>query len=128
MSKRVISTSKAPAAIGPYSQAVSVTCGEAVYISGQIPLDPVTMKIVGETAADQAIQVFKNIQAILDSAGLEKSHVVKTTILLQSMDDFASVNEEYGKFFAEPYPARAAFAVAKLPKDALIEIEAIAMK
>ena len=128
MSKRVISTSKAPAAIGPYSQAVGVPCGEAVYISGQIPLDPATMEIVGETAAEQAVQVFKNIQAILDSAGLEKSQVVKTTILLQSMDDFASVNDEYGKFFEEPYPARAAFAVAKLPKDALIEIETIAMK
>ena len=124
--KKIIVSKKAPGAIGPYSQAV--LAGNFLFISGQLPLDPASMEIVGTTAAEQAEQVFKNLKAILDEAGLGFDHVVKTTVLLKSIGDFAAVNEVYALQFAGDYPARAAYEVANLPKNALVEIEAIAVK
>ncbi|MEW6016078.1 MAG: RidA family protein [Candidatus Zixiibacteriota bacterium] len=125
--KEVIKTSGAPAAIGPYSQAIKIPCGIMIFCSGQIPLDPKEGKIIGITAAEQAEQVLKNIQAILLAAGAEMKHVVKTTIYLTSMNDFAAVNEVYGKYFTFDMPARATVEVPRLPKDVKVEIEAIAM-
>lgn len=124
--KRIISSDKAPGAIGPYSQAVQA--GNLLFISGQLPLNPVSMEMVGVTAAEQAEQVFKNIKAILEEAGLGFEHVVKTTVLLKSIGDFAAVNEVYARQFKGDYPARAAYEVANLPKNSLVEIEAIAVK
>lgn len=122
--KKIIATKNAPQAIGPYSQAVQA--GDMLFISGQIPLDPATSEIVGRTAAEQSEQVFKNIGAILKAAGLDYQDVVKTTVLLKSIQDFASVNEVYARYFTGEYPARAAYEVGNLPKNALVEIEAIA--
>jgi len=122
--KKIISTENAPKAIGPYSQAVQA--GDLLFISGQIPLDPATSGIVGRTAAEQSEQVFKNIGAILAAAGLGYRDVVKTTVLLKSIQDFAAVNEVYARYFTDAYPARAAYEVGNLPKGALVEIEAIA--
>ncbi len=124
--KRIISSDKAPGAIGPYSQAVQAA--NLLFISGQLPLNPVSMEMVGVTAAEQAEQVFKNMKAILEEAGLGFEHVVKTTVLLKSIGDFAAVNEVYARQFNGDYPARAAYEVANLPKNALVEIEAIAVK
>ena len=121
-----IHTNNAPAAIGPYSQAVKAGNG-MLFISGQIPVNPST----GETPEGitaQATQALENVGAILKEAGYEFSDVVKTTCLLNSMDDFAAMNEVYAKYFNQPFPARAAFAVVKLPKGVLVEIEAIAYK
>lgn len=122
--KQIISTPKAPAAIGPYSQAV-ISNG-MVYCSGQIPLNPETMEFVGDTAATQAEQVMKNLHAVLVAAGTGFDNVVKCSIFLSSMDDFASVNEVYGKYFPENPPARETVAVKTLPKNALVEISCIA--
>ncbi|WP_027964931.1 RidA family protein [Halalkalibacillus halophilus] len=122
--KKIIETSNAPQAIGPYSQAVQVE--NTLYISGQIPLDPSSMEIVSEDVEEQTKQVMKNVGAIIQEANLDYSHLVKTTILLKSMDDFTKVNEIYASFLEEPYPARAAFEVSKLPKDVQVEIEAVA--
>ncbi len=122
--KKIITTEKAPKAIGPYSQAVAA--GKLLFISGQIPLDPVTGEMVGNSAAEQAVQVFKNIKAILEAAGIGFGDVVKATVLLKNMADFASVNEVYARQFSGDFPARAAFEVAALPRGALVEIEAIA--
>ncbi|MBR7554785.1 RidA family protein [Allobacillus sp. GCM10007491] len=124
--KKAYSTKEAPEAIGPYSQAVEV--GDLVFISGQIPLDPNSMEIVSEDVADQTHQVMKNLEAILKEANLQFKDVAKMTILLNSMDDFATVNEIYASYLEEPYPARAAFEVSRLPKDVKVEIEAIASK
>jgi 2-iminobutanoate/2-iminopropanoate deaminase len=121
--KQVIQTSEAPAAIGPYSQAVRA--GDFLFMSGQIPLDPVSMTIVGETAAEQAVQVLKNMQGVLKAAGSGIEHVVKTTIFLKNMADFAAVNEIYAGVFRETPPARSTVEVARLPKDVLVEIEAV---
>ena len=125
--KEIINTDKAPAAIGPYSQAVKVECGKVVYCSGQIPLDPATMQIVGESAAEQCVQVMKNLKAVLEKAGADFSKVAKTTIYLQDMNDFVSVNEVYARSFPENPPARATAQVARLPKDVKVEIDAIAV-
>jgi 2-iminobutanoate/2-iminopropanoate deaminase len=124
--KKIISTDKAPKAIGPYSQAVRA--GNMLFISGQIPLDTATMEIAGKTAPEQAEVVFKNLAAILNEAGFGFEHVVKTTVYLKDIGDFAAVNEVYARHFTGDYPARAAFAVAALPRNALVEIEAIAVK
>jgi len=124
--KEIINTDKAPSAIGPYSQAVKVDCGKMVYCSGQIPLDPSTMEIVGENAADQCVQVMKNMKAVLEKGGADFSKVVKTTIYLHDMNDFVAVNEVYAKSFPEDPPARATVQVARLPKDVKVEIDAIA--
>lgn len=122
--KKVISTSKALAAIGPYSQAIQV--GNLVFASGQIPIDPATGNFVAGGVREQARQSLTNVKAILDEAGLTLDNVVKTTVFLADMNDFADVNAVYAEFFAEPYPARSAVAVKTLPKGALVEIEVIA--
>ena len=122
--KKVISTSTAPAAIGPYSQAIQV--GNLVFASGQIPIDPATGSFVEGDVKEQARQSLTNVKAILEEAGLTLDNVVKTTVFLADMNDFADVNAVYAEFFAEPYPARSAVAVKTLPKGALVEIEVIA--
>jgi 2-iminobutanoate/2-iminopropanoate deaminase len=124
--KKIIKTSQAPAAVGPYSQAVEIR--DTLYVSGQIPLDPLTGKLVEGDITNQTEQVFKNIAAILDCAGYSFSNVVKSTCLLSDMSNFKAMNEVYGKYYPENQPARAAFAVKELPLGALIEIETIAMK
>lgn len=120
-----ISTEKAPAAIGPYSQAVQA--GNTVYVSGQLPIDPATGAFAGEDIRAQTRQSLTNIRSILEAVGADMSKVVKTTVLLKNIADFAAMNEVYAGFFAAPYPARAAFQVAALPKDALVEIECVAV-
>ena len=122
--KEVIHTDKAPAAIGPYSQAVKV--GDLMFTSGQVPIDPETGAVVEGGIQEQARQSLNNIKAILNAAGTNMGAVVKTTVFLQNMEDFAAMNEVYAQFFQEPYPARSAVQVGRLPKDALVEIEAIA--
>ena len=123
--KRKISTPNAPAAIGPYSQAVKA--GDFLYVSGQIPLSPVTGEIVGTTIEEQTEQVFANLQAILIEAGMTFDDVVKATVLLSDIANFGAVNTIYGKDFnGEVLPARAAFAVKDLPKGAMVEIELVA--
>lgn len=118
-----IQTPNAPAAIGPYSQAIQA--GGTIYVSGQLPINPATGEFAGADIRAQARQSLENIKAILAAAGADMAHVVKTTVLLQDMADFSAMNEVYAEYFSEPYPARAAFQVAKLPKDALVEIEAV---
>ena len=122
--KNVISTSKAPAAIGPYSQAIQV--GNLVYTSGQLPIDPATGQFPEGGIKEQTRQSLTNVKAILEGAGLSMASVVKTTVFMADMDDFAEMNSVYAEFFAEPYPARSAVAVKTLPKNALVEIEVIA--
>ncbi|GAA9948872.1 RidA family protein [Helicobacter pylori] len=124
--KEVIHSTLAPKAIGPYSQAIATN--DLVFISGQLGIDASTGEFKGADIHSQTTQSMENIKAILKEAGLGMDSVVKTTILLKSLDDFSVVNEIYGSYFKEPYPARATFQVAKLPKDALVEIEAIATK
>ena len=125
MSIKSIHTDNAPAAIGPYSQAV--TDGHTVYVSGQIPINPATGEFAGTTIEEQAKQSLTNISNILKAAGTDMSHVVKTTVLLKNIQDFAAMNEVYATFFTAPYPARSAFQAADIPKGALVEIEAIAV-
>ena len=120
---KAIKTNNAPGAIGPYSQAIEA--GDLVFVSGQLPIVPETGEFVGDIS-ENTHQCLKNIRAILKQAGLDMSNVVKTTVLLKDMNDFAAMNEVYAQYFSEPYPARAAFEVAKLPKGSNIEIEAIA--
>ncbi len=124
--KEVIHSTLAPKAIGPYSQAIATN--DLVFVSGQLGIDASTGEFKGADIHSQTTQSMENIKAILKGAGLGMDSVVKTTILLKSLDDFSVVNEIYGSYFKEPYPARATFQVAKLPKDALVEIEAIAIK
>lgn len=124
MSNRsTISTANAPAAIGTYSQAVKV--GNTVYLSGQIPLIPETMELVTDSFEAQAVQVFENLQAVCVASGGSINDMVKLTILLSDMSHFAKVNEVMARYFQEPYPARAAFAVKELPKSVDIEIDGI---
>lgn len=125
MSKQVISTTSAPGAIGPYSQAILIN--NLVYTSGQLGLDPVTGELP-EGVEAQAAQSLRNVEAVLTAAGTSLEHVVKTTVFLKDMNDFTKVNEVYGTFFTQPYPARSAVEVARLPKDAWVEIEVIALK
>ncbi len=124
--KKIFSTSKAPAAIGPYSQAVEMR--HTLYISGQIPINPLTGKLVEGDITVQTEQVLKNISAILDVAGYSFADVIKSTCLLSDMANFKAMNEVYAKYYSEKQPARAAFAVKELPLGALIEIDTIAMK
>jgi 2-iminobutanoate/2-iminopropanoate deaminase len=124
--KKEISTPKAPAAIGPYSQAIQV--GNLIYTSGQIPIDPATGQLVEGGIKEQTCQSLNNIQAILQEAGLTMASVVKTTVFMADMADFAEMNSVYAEFFTEPYPARSAVAVKTLPKNALVEIEVVAEK
>lgn len=124
--KEVIHSTLAPKAIGPYSQAIATN--DLVFVSGQLGIDASTGEFKGADIHSQTTQSMENIKAILKEAGLGMDSVLKTTILLKSLDDFSVVNGIYGSYFKEPYPARATFQVAKLPKDALVEIEAIAIK
>ncbi len=124
--KKIISTDQAPSAIGPYSQAVEA--GNFVFISGQLGLDAKTGDFYGVSVGQQARKVLENIGAILEAAQLTFRDVVKVTVLLADINDFAEVNEIYGEFFTEEYPARAAFQAAGLPKGGLVEIEAIACR
>ncbi len=125
MTKRIIKTSKAPAAVGPYNQAVVI--GNLVYTSGQIPLDPVTNEIQGKDITEQARLVLTNLKAVLEAAGSSLDNVIKATVFLQNMQDFAAMNKVYTEFFKpETAPARSTIQVARLPKDALVEIEAVA--
>ena len=121
---KTISTKKAPAAIGPYSQAVNV--GDLVYTSGQIPIDPATGAFVEGGIKEQTRQSLTNVRAILEEAGLTMNNVVKTTVFMADMNDFADMNAVYAEFFSEPYPARSAVAVKTLPKGTLVEIEVVA--
>jgi 2-iminobutanoate/2-iminopropanoate deaminase len=126
-SKTAIATKDAPAAIGPYSQAIRV--GDMLFASGQIGLDPATGNLVPGGIAEQTTRVLENIKAVLGKAGIDMVHVVKTTVFLRSMSDFAAMNEVYAKYFAPAGavpPARSTVAVAGLPKDALVEIEVVA--
>lgn len=122
--KQVISTNQAPAAIGPYSQAIRV--GNLLYTSGQIPINPATGSFVEGGIKEQTRQSLTNIKAILEEAGLTMAHVVKTTVFMADMNDFADMNAVYAEFFTEPFPARSAVAVKTLPKGALVEIEVVA--
>jgi 2-iminobutanoate/2-iminopropanoate deaminase len=123
--RRAVSSSSAPPAIGPYSQAIQA--GSLLFLSGQIPLDPETGKMVEGDIAAQTHRVFKNLQAVLEAAGATFDNVVRTTVYVADMNDFAVVNEVYGTYFSSPAPARATVQAARLPKDALIEIDAIAL-
>ncbi len=124
MSKKIISTKDAPAAIGPYSQAVQA--GPFLFCSGQIPLDPATGQVISGDVTAQAKRVLENVVAVLKAGGATLDHVVKSTIFLKSMGDFAAVNEVYGSYFKSNPPARSTVEVARLPKDVLVEIEVLA--
>ena len=126
MSNTAIHTDNAPAAIGPYSQAIHA--GSTIYVSGQLPIDPATGAFAGDEIKAQTRQSLTNIRSILAAAGTDMSAVVKTTVLLADIADFGAMNEVYAEFFTAPYPARAAFQAACLPKNALVEIECVAVK
>lgn len=129
MSKTAVSTSKAPAAIGPYSQAIQ--SGSMIYTSGQVALDPESGQIVAGDIREQTVRVFENLKAVLAAAGSDLQHVIKTTVFLKNMGDFAAMNEVYGRYLTPEgavAPARSTVEVARLPKDALVEIEVIAIK
>ena len=124
--KTIINTENAPAPIGPYNQAVAVQ-GQLLFTAGQIALDPKTGDIVGASVAEQTKQVCENLKAILAASHSDFAHVVKTTVFLKNMNDFAAMNEVYGKYFGEASPARSTVEVARLPKDVAVEIEVIAV-
>ena len=126
MSKRVISSPLAPAAVGPYSQAVEAN--GTLYVSGQLPIDAKTGEFAVGGVREQMVQVFTNHKYVLEEAGYDFSNVVKTTVYLQNMSDFGTLNEVYSQYFTEPYPARVAYQVAALPKGALVEADVIAVK
>ncbi len=126
MSNQAIHTNSAPAAIGPYSQAIQA--GGTLYVSGQIPIDPATGSFAGEDIVSQTRQCLTNIRAILAEAGYTMADVVKTTVLMTDLSEFTTMNQVYAEFFQTPYPARAAFQVAALPKNARVEIECVAVK
>jgi 2-iminobutanoate/2-iminopropanoate deaminase len=123
--KETISTENAPGAIGPYSQAVRT--GNLVFCSGQIPIDPATGEFVSNDVAEQTRQVLKNLSAVLEAAGTDLNNVVKTTVFLADMNDFTEMNEIYAEFFSDNKPARATVQAARLPRDARVEIECIAV-
>lgn len=121
-----IATDKAPKAIGPYSQAIVV--GNVIYTAGQVALDPGTMQLVGNDVAEQTDRVLKNLAAVLEQAGSSLQHVVKTTVFLADMADFSAMNEMYARHFGDHRPARSTVAVRTLPKDARVEIDAVALR
>ena len=123
--KEIIATDRAPRAIGPYSQAVRA--GSVIFASGQIPIDPATGEFVAGGVAEQTEQVMRNLSAVLEAAGSSLNQIVKTTVFLADLNDFTAMNEVYGRFFAETPPARATVQAARLPRDARVEIEAIAV-
>jgi 2-iminobutanoate/2-iminopropanoate deaminase len=124
--KEVIKSDKAPAAIGPYSQAIKVPCGIVMFLSGIIPLDPTTMQVVGQTAAEQCTQIINNMKEVLRAGGADLSNVVKTTIFLADLSDFGAVNEVYAAYFDSNPPARSTIEVSRLPMDVKVKIEATA--
>ena len=124
--KQVIQTINAPQAIGPYSQAIMA--GDTLYVSGQIPVIPATGAIVSDQVEEQARQVMENVKAVVEAAGLTLDHVVKTNVFIKNMYDFARINAVYSEYFKENCPARACVEVARLPKDVLLEMDAIAVK
>ncbi|AOQ24226.1 RidA family protein [Neomoorella thermoacetica] len=123
--KKVVATNQAPAAIGPYSQAIKI--GNLIFTSGQIPLDPASGRIVDGGAAEQTARVMANLQAVLAAAGAGLEDIVKTTVYIKDMNDFSAINEVYGRYFTQEPPARSCVEVARLPKDVLVEIEAVAV-
>ncbi len=125
MEKKIISTNNAPAAIGPYSQATIV--GNLLFTSGQVPIDPKTGELVNDDVKEAAKRSLENLKAILEAAGTTLDKVIKTTVFIKDMNDFAAVNEVYAKYFTSNQPSRSCVEVARLPKDALVEIEAIAL-
>jgi 2-iminobutanoate/2-iminopropanoate deaminase len=125
MHKETISTQNAPGAIGPYSQAIKAN--GMVFCSGQIPIDPATGEFVSQDVAEQTVQVFKNLTAVLEAAGSGLDNVVKTTVFLADMNDFAAMNDVYATYFTDNKPARATVQAARLPRDARVEIECIAL-
>ena len=124
MSRKIIATDKAPGAIGPYNQAVMT--GGFLFTAGQLPMDPVSMQIVGKTAAEQARQALRNAQAVIEAAGLSLADVCKVTVFIRDMNEFAAINEIYAAFFEQDPPARSVVEVSRLPKDALVEVEMVA--
>lgn len=126
MKKKIVNTADAPAAVGPYSQAVRV--GRLVYTAGQIPLDPATGKVVEGDVSAQTERVLQNLKAVVEAAGSSLSQVIKTTVFLQDMNDFAAMNKVYSQFFTENPPARSAVEVAALPLGVQVEIEAVALR
>lgn len=124
--RRAVVTREAPEAIGPYSQAID--CGALLFASGQIPLDPATGQVVGDDTATQTRQVLRNLAAVLDAASLAPAHVVKTTVYLKDMNDFAAMNAVYAEFFGDTRPARATVEVSRLPRDVRVEIDVIAAR
>jgi 2-iminobutanoate/2-iminopropanoate deaminase len=124
MKKQAIQTTHAPGAIGPYSQAIRA--GSFLFVSGQIPIDPITGEVVKTGIANETKKVLENLRAIVEAAGGSLNDIVKTTIYLKDMSQFSVVNEVYGSFFQQPFPARATVEISKLPKDVNVEIEAIA--
>lgn len=124
--KKQIATDKAPAALGPYSQAIMV--GDTLYASGQVPIDPATGDLSGDTIEVQAKQVFENLTQVLAAAGMDFGNVVKTTVFLTDLANFATVNEIYASYFVQPYPARSCVQIAALPKGSLLEVELVAVK
>ncbi len=125
MLKEIISTDKAPLAIGPYSQAVK--CGNFIFVSGQIPINPSTGELISSDIKMQTSQVLKNLEAILTAAGSSLEKVAKTTLFIKDMDDFSLINEVYANFFKQKFPARSTIEVARLPKDVKIEIDAVSI-
>jgi 2-iminobutanoate/2-iminopropanoate deaminase len=123
--KHAVSSSEAPKAIGPYSPAVRA--GQLLFISGQVPIDPATGNLIEGDIAAQTRRVFENIGALLKAAGLTYAHIVRTTVFLADMNDFAAMNQTYATYFAEPYPARSTVQVSRLPKDARVEIDVVAV-
>jgi 2-iminobutanoate/2-iminopropanoate deaminase len=126
MERKVISTKNAPEAIGPYNQAIKAS-GNFIYTAGQIALNPETGEMVGETIQEQTHQAIKNIQAVLQAAGADLKNIIKTTVILNDMNDFVAMNEIYASYFSEEPPARATFGGCKLPKAALVEMECVAV-
>jgi 2-iminobutanoate/2-iminopropanoate deaminase len=124
MTRHAVASPHAPKAIGPYSAALRA--GQLLFVSGQVPFDPATGALIDGDIAAQTRRVLENVGALLDAAGLSHAHVVRTTVFLADMDDFAAMNEVYREFFTDPYPARSTVQAARLPRDARIEIDAIA--
>jgi len=124
--KRIVTSDAAPAAIGPYS--LGVWAGDLLFVSGQTPTDPATGGIVAGGVAEQAHQTLKNVRAVLEAAGLGLEHVVKSTLFIKDMNEFARINEVYASYFTPPFPARSCVEVARLPKDVLVELEVVAQK
>lgn len=124
--KRIVTSNAAPAAIGPYS--LGVWAGDLLFVSGQTPTDPATGGIVPGSVVEQAHQTVKNVRAVLEAAGLGLEHVVKATLFIKDMKEFARINEVYASYFTPPYPARSCVEVARLPKDVLVELEVVARK